>query len=625
MNAPADPAVGSLDIVAYGEQLASAPRFRRSKRHRRLLRHIVRHSADGNVVALREMTLALDVFDKDPAAFDPKTDAVVRVEVGRLRHKLVDYYANEGRHDPIEISLPVGSYIAVIRKRDAPALAPPPRAHAVAVLPLDDLNADAGRASFCEGFADRLTDTLSRESALDVIDPASAALAMRDAPRDPLAIGTRLGARLLLHSTFQRTLARLTIATELIDIEAGKPVWSQIFVATDEDIAGIRETIAHAILRHVARNDVVGASEGRRSSRTHQVAARDAQAEDLYERGLYLIRHGAPGHWERAIALMDQALAIDPYFAAAHAQRALARNNLLASNTLPSEAMRATIREDVERALAIDPGLALAHRIRVHLALLDHDWSSARHHAQRALAMAPGSALAHVALGHWLYSRGRMAEAERAWNRARALDPLHLSYRFNLALLLTLWRRYERAVAMLKSILDIDADHAMARIFLPGVYLLAGARRQGLAEAQETARRVPGHPAAMMLLAAARAVNGDVAAARDTFEAAQARVGGTLPAAAVTSWHVALGEHDQALDLLDQACATHASNSYQIPLEPAFEPLHRNPRWRALLARHRLPRIDTCDWRAQAIDEWRAGGGTPIVPDPPMDGMPPSR
>ncbi len=618
MNAPADPAVALAAVLAYAEQLAASTRFRRSRRHRRLLQHIVRHTAEGNVAALREMTLALDVFDKDPAAFDPKDDAVVRVEASRLRRKLVDYYAAEGRHDPIEISLPIGSYIAVIRQRNDAAARPRNVANTVAVLPLDDVGGASAQPSLREGFADLLADALARVTSLAVIGPTSAVAAMRGARRAPKAIAAELGARFLLHATLQRSLARLTLAAELIDGDSGTSLWSQIFVANDEDLADIRETIAHAIVRHVVPDESIG--DGLRTAPPSRpaTAARDARAEDFYERGLYLIRHGAPGHWERAIVLMDQALAADPQLAAAYAQRALARNNLLASITVPSEAMRATIRDDVERALAIDPGLALAHRVRVHLALLEHDWPAARRHAQRALTLAPGSALAHVAHGHWLYSRGRMADAERAWNKARALDPLHLSYRFNLALLLTLWRRYERAIAMLTSILDIDADHAMARIFLPGVYLLAGARRQGLMEAEESMRRVRGHPAAGLLLAAARAVNGDVASARTTFDAAQAGAGGPLPAATVASWHIALGEHERALDLLDDACATHASNSYQIPLEPAFEPLHRNPRWRAMLTRHRLPRIDTRDWRAQAIAECLAAGGATIAPDTPL-------
>ncbi len=96
----------------------SAP-FRGSTRHRALLRHLVFHTLAGDPAALKETAIALEVFGRSPAHFDPKLDSIVRVEARRLRARLADYYRAEGRDAALCIELPVGSYLPVVAERMA--------------------------------------------------------------------------------------------------------------------------------------------------------------------------------------------------------------------------------------------------------------------------------------------------------------------------------------------------------------------------------------------------------------------------------------------------------------------------------------------------------------------------
>ncbi|TJV75244.1 MAG: hypothetical protein E5X84_38455, partial [Mesorhizobium sp.] len=64
----------------------------------------------GEADKLKGFSIAMDVFGKD-GDFDPSTDAVVRVQAGRLRELLQHYFANEGVAEPIRIAIPRGGYV----------------------------------------------------------------------------------------------------------------------------------------------------------------------------------------------------------------------------------------------------------------------------------------------------------------------------------------------------------------------------------------------------------------------------------------------------------------------------------------------------------------------------------
>jgi tetratricopeptide (TPR) repeat protein len=91
--------------------------FRSSPRHRSLLRFLIEHMLAGDLSALKETVIAVAVFGRPVARFDPKLDSIVRVEARRLRDRLARYYRGEGRDARLVIELPVGSYVPLVRER----------------------------------------------------------------------------------------------------------------------------------------------------------------------------------------------------------------------------------------------------------------------------------------------------------------------------------------------------------------------------------------------------------------------------------------------------------------------------------------------------------------------------
>ena len=121
MNAPASTFESDSALTRELDSICASAAFRHSPQQQRLLRHLITKLGAGDLASLREMTLGIEVFRRPAVEFDPKKDPIVRVEMGRLRERLARYYALEGERSTIEIVVPIGSYVPVVRARSLPA------------------------------------------------------------------------------------------------------------------------------------------------------------------------------------------------------------------------------------------------------------------------------------------------------------------------------------------------------------------------------------------------------------------------------------------------------------------------------------------------------------------------
>jgi len=91
------------------EKLVNSHTLHGSESLCKLLRYLAEQAVKHPGSALKEYQIATEVFGR-PSDFDPHLDSLVRVQAGRLRAKLADYYASEGGEDPIVVELPKGTY-----------------------------------------------------------------------------------------------------------------------------------------------------------------------------------------------------------------------------------------------------------------------------------------------------------------------------------------------------------------------------------------------------------------------------------------------------------------------------------------------------------------------------------
>src|SRR5262245_26669275 len=120
---PDDPDVSTSEILGQTQRILASRHFRSAKSLERFLRHVVEKKLNGQENSLKEYSIGLEVFQRG-VNYDPKSDAVVRVQATLLRKKLAAYYAEEGVNDPIILDLPKGHYVANfhIRSKEAESI-----------------------------------------------------------------------------------------------------------------------------------------------------------------------------------------------------------------------------------------------------------------------------------------------------------------------------------------------------------------------------------------------------------------------------------------------------------------------------------------------------------------------
>lgn len=98
-----------FSVLNQVERIARSEELRGCEVLRRLLRFLANKSISGEADELKEYIVAIDGLGK-PASYDPRHNSAVRIQVGRLRQKLADYYRTEGKDDPIVIDVPKGRF-----------------------------------------------------------------------------------------------------------------------------------------------------------------------------------------------------------------------------------------------------------------------------------------------------------------------------------------------------------------------------------------------------------------------------------------------------------------------------------------------------------------------------------
>ena len=132
----------SKEIQVELERVLGSPPFAHAHRSQRFLRYVVEVTLNDRAEFLKEFAIAVDVFGRN-VSYDPSINATVRVEAGRVRSRLREYYTDQGRHDPVIIDVPKGGYRAVFTRRsinpegDVPQLAP--------ALPADEPPRQSGK------------------------------------------------------------------------------------------------------------------------------------------------------------------------------------------------------------------------------------------------------------------------------------------------------------------------------------------------------------------------------------------------------------------------------------------------------------------------------------------------
>jgi adenylate cyclase len=205
------------DIRQSLTKILASKSFRNARRMGDFLSYVTSALISQNSM-IKEYHIALDVFRKKDS-FDPRSNAIVRVEAVRLRSKLQEYYENEGKYDLLIIDLPKGSYLPHVRDSRAAAKATKSsndKLMSIAVLPFLSLSGDSQTATLADTITEDLIDTLAGLDWVYVI-PRTSVFRFKHQRADVQSIARRLRATILLEGSVRRTGSTLCIKTRLIN------------------------------------------------------------------------------------------------------------------------------------------------------------------------------------------------------------------------------------------------------------------------------------------------------------------------------------------------------------------------------------------------------------------------
>ena len=310
----------------------------------------------------------------------------------------------------------------------------PPRT--VAILPFENLSADAGDEFVAFGVAESVLHRLASIQDLTLIARTSS-FAFRDKPADAREIGRALNARYLVEGSVHRAGDRLRVTAQLIDAATGVHVWSLRFDRTIDDIFAVEDEISQSVAR---------ALEVSLGEKQHPFARYGTDAYLAFLEGRALIASRKVADAERAIERFSRAIEIAPTFAAAYAALAGAHLHLVHIYAAPNSsdiAVSAHRKAEplLARALQLDDSLGEAYVLRARLKDLKGDTSGAEADFRKGLALSPNDGPGHELFANFLEHEGRIDEALAAVDRARVVDPLYPRSHYFKGLLLLLYGR----------------------------------------------------------------------------------------------------------------------------------------------------------------------------------------
>ena len=221
----------------------------------------------------------------------------------------------------------------------------------VAVLPFASLSDDPDDIYFAAGLSGELLSQLSHIEGLKVAGSVSS-FQFKDRAESPADVARALGVDHLLEGSVRRSGNHIRITAQLIDANSGYSLWSQTFEREFRDIFAIQEEIGLAVAKALQVRLLESETQRLRLRGTD-----DVEAYRLYLMGIAQLRAlGVRMNREGARQLFEQAIALDPGFAAAHAGVASYYFNLTATLGTEPETSARLGRAAAERAMALDPG-----------------------------------------------------------------------------------------------------------------------------------------------------------------------------------------------------------------------------------------------------------------------------
>jgi TolB-like protein/DNA-binding winged helix-turn-helix (wHTH) protein/Tfp pilus assembly protein PilF len=459
-----------------------------------------------------------------------------------------------------------------------------PAIKSLAVLPLKNLSGDASQDYLADGMTEALIGTLSRIHNLRVTSRTSV-MRFKDTHLSVPEIARTLQVDAIVEGSVIREGSRIRVHAQLIRAATDEHFWSEAYDRELRDVLSLQSDVAQSIARKV--EVTLTAEEHVRLNTTRTV---DPEAYEAYLKGRYYWNKRTADSMAKAALYFEQAISKDPGYGAAYSGLADCNSGLAWHGfSSPAEVLPKAYAA-AQKAVEIDPQSAEAH---ASLALvLDHkwDWPGAEVEFKRALELNPQYANAHHWYGDYLSIQGRHDEALVEAKRALELDPLNLMIGTWVGLRYYLARRYDGAIEQSQNTVNLDPNFAAAHLILGESYVQQGKHKEGLDELQKAAS-LSGDSSLYMAqvgvsLAQAGKKKEALRAIRELQDLSRKRY---VSPYGVAQIYAALNDKEQTYKWLETAYRDRAVWISYLAVDPVFDSIRSEERFRDLLRRVGLP------------------------------------
>src|SRR2546423_803083 len=468
------------------------------------------------------------------------------------------------------------------------ALISPPSALAtngIAVLPFENLSHDPDNAYFADGIQEEMLTRLASIADLKVISRTSTQR-YQSKPRNLREIAKQLGVAHILEGSVQKAAHQVRVNVQLINAQTDSQLWADTYDRKLTDLFAVETEIATKIA-DTLQAKLTG-------SEKQAIAARpteNSEAHELYLRGRFYWNKGLGPEFDKSRQYYQQAVELDPNYALAYVGLADFYGFAFAVGLLPPEEKWAKMEESMaNKALELDPTLGEAYNPLAAAKLYYHrDWPAAERDFRRGLELSPNFAEmhAHYSICLLLFSRNQEAFAEM--QRALNPDPLSPRFGFWLGWLHFFTRQYDAALKQFGKTLELDSNLPILHEYLGYTYEKKQMHREAIAEWSKGLRLI-GADEDASLLERTYTESGFDAALRalaqkrlETFKEKTGR-GEYVPAHEYVVAYMRLDDKEQAFAWLAKAFAERNRFAFEIRVNPIFDSLRSDPRFKNIVA-----------------------------------------
>ena len=353
----------------------------------------------------------------------------------------------------------------------------------VAVLPFENLGAPEDDY-FADGIADQIRGKLASVPGIEVIARASST-PYKKTTKTPKQIAEELNASYLLTATVRWQKgggpSRVQVSPELVDVthsDAPTTKWQQPFDALLTDVFQVQSDIASKVAQSLGVALAAGEEKKLSAKPTENLAAYDSYLKG--EEASTAMAANDPPSLRKALALYEQAVALDPNFAQGWARVSVA-SSLLYNNSIPTPELAERSRKAAEKAMALAPGRPEGyHALGNYHRLVTYDFGAARDFYAKGLRIAPSDVSLLGSASSAEQSQGLWEVSLQHGRELETLDPRSVSAASRLGTTLVSLRQYREAREKLDRALALSPSNLRAILWKTMTFLgegdLAGAR-----------------------------------------------------------------------------------------------------------------------------------------------------